>query len=156
VFGTAPYILRYFDLFPANGTPLMIPMLYTLLVIGIAAGISAMILTMSMMADVADASEEQTGKRTEGVFSAGMFFMQKCITGIGIFIAGTIIQLSGLQEGAAPGSATPETVQSLIAMFVCLIVGLGIFGAWAYTIFPLGEDDHKRRIAKLSVGSTFE
>ncbi len=152
-FGTLPYALRYFDLFPANDSPAMIPLLYALLVFAIGAGISVMILTMSMMADVADASEEVTGKRTEGVFSAGVFFMQKCVTGIGIFIAGAIIQFSGLQDGAAPGTATTGTVQSLIFMYIVLIGILAGLGAWAYTLFPLTEDDHNRRIAKLAVRS---
>ncbi len=156
IFGISPYLLRYLGLFPENGDVMLLPLLYTLLIIGIGCGISAMILTMSMMADVTDASELESGKKTEGVFSAGMFFMQKCITGIGIFMAGAIIQFSGLQEGAEPGGAAPEVVQVLILMFVGIIIILGSFGAWAYTKFPLSEDDHKDRIAKLAVGSAAE
>ncbi|MEM1132965.1 MAG: MFS transporter [Pseudomonadota bacterium] len=146
IFGSAPYWLRYFDLFPANGTPLMLPTLFALLVVSTAAGVAAMILTMSMMADVTDAYEESSSKRTEGLFSAGMFFMQKMVGGLGILLSGLIISGVGLPEGAQPGTVDPNIVSNLILIFSLLITCLGIAGGFAYRLIPVSHAEHMRRL----------
>lgn len=148
--GTAPYWLRMIDAFPDPGSPFLIPILFTLLVIGIAAGIAAMILTMSMMADVTDAYAFDVGKRTEGLFSSGMWFMQKMVGGMGILLSGLIISAIQLPAQAIPGSVDPAIVDNLALIFVSLVTVIGLAGTWAYTLFPLGEQDHSERISKLA------
>src|SRR3546814_18523047 len=63
-----------------------------------------MILSSSMMADVVEASQSETGRRSEGLFFAGYFFMQQCATGIGIFVAGLIMSFAAFTAGAQPGA----------------------------------------------------
>lgn len=150
IFGTAPYWLRMVDLFPAPGSSLLIPVLFPLLVIGIAASISAMILTYSMMADVTDAYEFDAGKRAEGLFSSGMWFMQKMVGGMGILLAGLIISFIRLPAQAVPGSVDPAIVDNLALIFVSMVTVIGLAGTWAYTLFPLSEEDHGERISKLA------
>tara|TARA_R110000787_G_scaffold5442_10_gene19915 strand:- start:11632 stop:13062 length:1431 start_codon:yes stop_codon:yes gene_type:complete len=150
VIGTAPYWLRMAGLFPEPGSPYLIPILFTLLVIGIAASISAMILTFSMMADVTDAYEFDAGKRAEGLFSSGMWFMQKMVGGMGILLAGLIISFIQLPAQAVPGTVDPAIVDNLALIFVSLVTLIGLGGTWAYTLFPLGEQDHGERISKLT------
>jgi GPH family glycoside/pentoside/hexuronide:cation symporter len=150
IVGTAPYWLRMIDLFPAPGSPYLIPSLFTFLVIGIAASISAMILTMSMMADVTDAYAFDVGKRTEGLFSSGMWFMQKMVGGMGILLSGLIISFIQLPAQAVPGSVDPVIVDNLALIFVSMVTVIGLAGAWAYTLFPLSEQDHGERISKLA------
>ncbi|MGH6780513.1 MAG: MFS transporter, partial [Sphingomonadaceae bacterium] len=104
IIATLPYWLRMAGLFPENGTPALMPAYLVLMALSTGSGICVMILTTSMMADVTDASELRTGKRTEGLFFAGYFFMQKCVTGIGIFLSGTLLALIGFPESAQPGS----------------------------------------------------
>ena len=150
ILGTAPYWLRMIDLFPAPGSPYLIPSLFTLLVIGIGASISAMILTMSMMADVADAYAYEVGKRTEGLFSSGMWFMQKTVGGMGILLSGLIISSIQLPAQAVPGSVDPLIVDNLALIFVSMVTVIGLAGTWAYTLFPLSEQDHGERVSKLA------
>ena len=147
-FGTLPYWLRFAGLFPEPGDPLMIPMLFAFLITSTATGISAMILTMSMIADVSDHYEHETGKRTEGLFSSGMFFMQKVVNGLGILLSGLIIALVGLPQGAASGTVDPAIVDNLALFYLILATFLALTGAWAYTLFPLGEEHHAEREAK--------
>ena len=150
IFGTVPYWLRMMDLFPGPGSPYLIPILFTLVVISIAASISAMILTYSMMADVTDAYEYDAGKRAEGLFSSGMWFMQKMVGGMGILLAGLIISFIRLPAQAVPGTVDPAIVDNLALIFVSLVTVIGIAGTWAYTLFPLSEQDHGERISKLA------
>ncbi|MGB5483804.1 MFS transporter, partial [Parasphingorhabdus sp.] len=137
-------------LFPEPGSPSLIPVLFTFLVIAIGASISAMILTMSMMADVADAYAFEVGKRTEGLFSSGMWFMQKMVGGMGILLSGLIISFIELPSQAVPGSVDPAIVDNLALIFVSMVTVIGLLGTWAYTLFPLSEQDHSDRIAKLA------
>ena len=151
--GTAPYWLWLVGLFPGPGSPYLVPTLFTFLVIGIAASISAMILTMSMMADVTDAYAYEVGKRTEGLFSSGMWFMQKMVGGMGILLSGLIIAFIELPEQAIPGSVDPAIVENLALIFVSMVTLIGLTGTWAYTLFPLSEKDHSERVAKLAAAA---
>ncbi|WP_204350086.1 MFS transporter, partial [Serratia marcescens] len=71
-------VLRLVGLFPAPGTTWLLPSLFAIYALNVACSISATILGASMMADVVEHSEIETGRRNEGVFFAGSFFIQKC------------------------------------------------------------------------------
>ncbi len=145
VLGNLPYLLRQFGLFPQLGDASMIPLLFAFLISATAASISAMILTLSMIADVADQHTYDTKKQSEGLFASGMFLMQKVVNGVGILLTGIIISAIGLPEGAKPGEVGPEIVDNFVWIYVSLSVSLALLGAWAYTLFPLGEEDHEAR-----------
>lgn len=156
VLGTLPYWLRLAGLFPAIGSPLLMPTFLSFAGLSTAAAVSVMILTTSMMADVTEASELETGKRTEGLFFAGFFFTQKCVTGIGIFLSGAMLSAIGFPEGAQPGAVAPEVVDRLALAYAVLGVVLGLCAAWAYTRFPFGRVEHEARLARLAVASAAE
>ncbi len=151
--GTAPYWLRMVDMFPNPGDSRMIPILFALLVIATASSISAMILTLSMIADVTDQHEFETGNKSEGLFSSGMFFMQKVVNGIGILLASQIISVIQMPKNATPGSVDPAIVDNLALIYVLLATVIALIGAWAYTKFPLGEKDHENRLAKMALNN---
>lgn len=151
--GTLPYWLRFAGLFPQPGDPAMVPVLLAFLVTSTSAGISAMILTLSMIADVSDHFEHETGRKREGLFSSGMFFMQKIVNGVGILLSGLIIAAVGLPAGAAAGTVDATVVDNLALAFISLVTILSIVGAWAYTLFPLGEAEHAIREAKRNEAS---
>ncbi|MBC7771161.1 MAG: MFS transporter, partial [Pyrinomonadaceae bacterium] len=48
----------------------------------------------------------RTGRRDEGVFFAGAFFVQKCCSGLGILASGIIVDLVGFPSGATPGTGS--------------------------------------------------
>lgn len=147
ILGTLPYWLRILGVFPEPGDPLMVPILLTCFVAATGASISAMILTMSMIADVSDHYEYEKGRKTEGLFSSGMFFMQKIVNGFGILLSGLIIAAVGLPAGAAAGSVDGDIVDNLALSYLGIATVIGLIGAWAYTLFPLGEEEHAMREA---------
>ena len=141
IIASAPYWLRLAGLFPSNDSDLLIPVLFALLVVGTGLGIAAMILTMSMMADVATGYERDTGKKSEGVFSAGMFFAQKLVGGVGLILAGSIITIVGIPDGAERGTVDPAIVTNLNIGFIALFTLIGLLTAWAFRKIPLRESD---------------
>tara|TARA_R110000772_G_scaffold57351_7_gene129941 strand:- start:3168 stop:4598 length:1431 start_codon:yes stop_codon:yes gene_type:complete len=150
VFSTLPYWLRMIGLFPEPGSPALLPIILVFIIFATASGIGVMICTMSMMADVTDAYEYEANKKSEGVFSSGMWFMQKTVGGLGILFAGIIISIIQLPDKAPPGSVDIAIVNNLALIFASMTVIIGLVGAWAYTLFPLSQQDHIERIEKLA------
>ncbi|WP_448663298.1 MFS transporter [Sphingomonas sp. CJ20] len=146
---TLPYVLRFAGLFPAPGTPWMLPLLLGIFTANAACSVSSTILGASMMADVVEHSEMQTGRRSEGVFFAGAFFVQKCTSGLGIFAAGVILAIAGFPEAAVQGSVPEATIDRLTVLFCALYLGLGLAAALLYRAFPFGRAEHLARVERL-------
>lgn len=145
-----PYALRLAGLFPDPGSPLMLPLLFTIFGVNATCNVSSTILGASMMADVVEHSEVKTGRRSEGVFFAGGFFVQKCTTGVGIFLSGKIITGIGFPEGAQPGTVAAGTIDTLTVIFCALYLGFGFLAALLYSRFPFGKAEHEARIEALA------
>ena len=137
-FGTVPYWARLAGIAPENGSAMLIPFIYFFTFIGNTAAISVVMFTTSMMADVTDHAASESGKRTEGLFFAGYFFLQKAISGVGIFLSGLILGLVGFPENAQPGLVAEPTLVRLTLFYALSSVLLGIAAAWAFRKFPLG------------------
>ncbi len=147
---TAPYILRLAGLFPEAGSPMLVPVLFTIFTVNATCSVSSTILGASMMADVVEHSEVETGRRSEGVFFAGAFFVQKCTSGLGIFAAGTILSIAGFPALAEPGKVPVAAIDRLTLMFILLYMGLGFAAAFFYRRFPFGRAEHLARVERLA------
>ncbi len=108
-----------------------------------------MILSSSMMADVVEASQSETGRRSEGLFFAGYFFMQKCATGIGIFAAGLILSLASFPADAKPGEVGADVLGNLALGYALAILVIGTLGLIVMRRFPISRADHEARLALL-------
>ena len=151
--GVIPYVLRLTGIFPENGSPQLIPVLFTLITISNAFAVCSFMLAQSMAADIVEASQAETGERTEGLFFSGVFFVQKCSTGIGIFITGTIVSLSGFPANARPGEVDDAVLANLGIYFLAVLVSFGIASILPMTRFPITRADHEERVRKLAVAS---
>jgi GPH family glycoside/pentoside/hexuronide:cation symporter len=151
VFGLAPYALRLMGLFPPNGDPATLPLFLALVTLAIGFGICPMMLTGSMLADVVEDSELRTGHREEGLFFAGNLFMQKCVTGIGTFAAGSLIAAVGFPQNAVPGTVDPAVIERLMLAFTVLTALFVTCAVAIFLRFPLGEADHNERLHKLAL-----
>lgn len=154
VLGTGPYWLYLAGLFPATGSPILLPLFLTFIILGTACGICTLILTMSMMADVTDAYEHEYGKRSEGVFASGVWLMQKSVGALGLLMAGLIVAIVQLPEKASPGSVEPDIVTNMVWIYATLAVVIGLIGAWAYTLFPISEQDHSDMVSNKKLSKT--
>lgn len=134
-------------LFPGAPEAPSLPLFLVAMLVINAFAVMMMILTSSMMADVVEASEEDTGRRSEGLFFAGYFFMQKCATGIGIALAGQILARIGFPDGAQAGAVDSAIIDrlGLVYMIAALVIVAG-----AVTVmrrFPISRSDHVARVA---------
>ena len=130
------------------GKPL-VAVMFAFVFIGNTFSIMLMILSSSMMADVVEASQSETGRRSEGLFFAGYFFMQKCATGIGIFIAGLILSFAAFPAGARPGQVGDAVLGNLALGYMLAVLVIGIAGLIVMRRFPISRADHEARLALL-------
>ncbi len=144
-----PYLLRIAGLFPDPSSPAMLPVLFGIFAVNTACGVSSTILGASMMADVVEHSEIETGRRSEGVFFAGAFFVQKCTSGLGIFGAGLILALVGFPAKAEPGKVAPGTIDALTIAYIATYAALGFAAAAFYRRFPFGKAEHLAHLEQL-------
>lgn len=124
--------------------------LFAFVFVGNAFAIGMMILCSSMAADVIEASQAETGKRSEGLFFAGYFFMQKCATGIGIFVAGMILSWAGFPEGAERGEVATDVLTRIAIAYPLMLLLLGSIGLVIMRRFPIDRASHHARVAELA------
>lgn len=149
-FWIIPFALNLSGIWPEVGGTLSTALVFGFAFLSTTASVVTMITAQSMVTDIVEASELDTGRRTEGVFSAGWFFVQKCGTGVGIFVAGLIVSLSGLPDKAQPGEVALPVIENLMIFYALMIFILSISGAWIFSRFPINRADHDARVAALA------
>ncbi|MCM3418381.1 MFS transporter [Sphingopyxis alaskensis] len=137
-------------IFPGLPGKPSVPAMFALVFVSNTFSIILMILSSSMMADVVEASQSETGRRSEGLFFAGYFFMQKCATGIGIFVAGLILSLAAFPANAKPGEVGADVLGNLALGYALAILVIGTLGLIVMRRFPISRADHEARLAILS------
>lgn len=149
-FWTTPFWLLRAGLWPEPGTDISTYLVCGFAYLATVFSVMVMISGSSMIADIVEASQIETGRRTEGLFFAGNFFMQKCATGLGIAISGQIISWAGLPDRAAPGAVDGAVIDRMISAYAMLVMILAIIAALLFRRFPISRADHEDRIRQLA------
>jgi glycoside/pentoside/hexuronide:cation symporter, GPH family len=149
-FWTTPFALKLAGMWPETGTTISTAMVFAFSFFSNSTSVMAMIAAQSMVADLVEASEVKTGKRSEGVFSAGWFFVQKCGVGLGILFSGLIVHWSGLPAKADPATVAPMVIDNMMMFYAAATVVLAIIGAFVFRRFPIGRADHDERLRQLA------
>jgi glycoside/pentoside/hexuronide:cation symporter, GPH family len=150
ILGVIPYVARLTGLFPENGHPALIPLLFTIVTVSNALAVAAAMLVQSMAADIVEASQEETGERSEGLFFSAYFFTQKCATGLGIFLTGLIISASQFPAKAVPGQVAEPVLTSFAIFFLIVLIVIALANITLISRFPITRADHEARVAKLA------
>ena len=149
-FWITPFALRLAGVWPPEGSDLSTYLLFAFFFGANSCGVSGSICMLSMISDVVEAAEESTGRRAEGTFFAGWFFVQKCATGLGIGITGLIVSLSGLPERAVPGQVATTVIDTLTLTYCSIVLVAAITAATIFSRFPISRADHEARVARLA------
>jgi glycoside/pentoside/hexuronide:cation symporter, GPH family len=151
LFWTSPFLFNLSGLWPETGSNLSTGLVFAFAFCSNTSSVMAMIAGQSMVADLVEASEVQTGKRAEGVFSAGWFFTQKCGVGLGILVSGLIVHWSGLPTMADPAAVPRAVIENMMLFYVIAVASLAVIGAFVFRSFPIGRDDHEERLRILAL-----
>jgi GPH family glycoside/pentoside/hexuronide:cation symporter len=114
---------------------------------------TAYLIPWSMIPDVIELDELNTGQRREGIFYAFLVFLQKLGLALGLFLVGFALETSGFKE-AVPGQNTlpiqPESALLAIRFAVgplpAFFLICGLFLAYFY---PLTREEHAKILLQL-------
>jgi GPH family glycoside/pentoside/hexuronide:cation symporter len=113
---------------------------------------TAYLIPWSMMPDVIELDELNTGQRREGIFYGFMVLLQKIGLAIGLFLVGQVLQIAGFQE-TIPGEPPPIQPESavlairwLIGPIPTIVLLLGLVLAYFY---PISREVHAEILLKL-------
>ena len=141
------------DLVPGAPNNPSILFMFALVAMTNSAAVGMMMLTSSMMADVVEASQQETGRRSEGLFFAGYFFMQKCAVGIGTFAAGMILTFADFPQNAVPGRVDVAVLDGLALYYMGTVLVLGFIGVLVLRHFPISRESHNERLRVLNTAA---
>jgi GPH family glycoside/pentoside/hexuronide:cation symporter len=143
--GMGVWILAQAGLFLLQ--PGQIGFMYVLAVLAGLGVSTAYLIPWSMLPDVIELDELQTGQRREGVFYAFMVLLQKIGLAVGLFLVGLALEWSGYVGGAA--EQTPSALMAIrvaVGPLPTLSLLLGLVLAYFY---PITREAHAEILLKL-------
>lgn len=145
-----PMGLRVLDLFPPNGAPALLAILFGFQAVSGALTIGSSIIMLSMLADVVEHSELQTGRRSEGLFFAGGSFLQKVVSGSGVFASGLLLSFIHFPAHAMPGQLEPQILRNLALTYLPAIAVLYCVAVAVISRFPISREHHEENLRRLA------
>jgi len=145
-----PVILRLLGLLPPNGTPELFNIIITITIFDLALIIATQMLMASMVADIVEDSEMQTGRRSEGIFFAGISFIRKLSQGAGVLTATAVLSVAGFSAGGGGAGATEASIRLLGWGYA-----LSLLTAWTLMLvcvsfYRISRESHAENLATLA------
>ena len=144
-----PLILRLVGLFPANGDPLLLWLLMGQFSFGMMTTIAGGILAVSMVADVTDQIQLETGRRSEGLLFSAATMVNKAISGMGIMIAGLLLAFVKFPENAQPGHVPAAALEGLAGIYIAVMSIATIIAIICLAYYPINRSRHLENIRQL-------
>lgn len=133
--------------------PNQVGLMYVMAVMAGVGVSTAYLIPWSMIPDVIELDELQTGQRREGIFYGFMVLLQKFGLAFGLFLVGNTLQAYGFKEAVIGQSSLPVQPESALLAIrivvgpiptVCLIVGLVLV-----YFYPITREMHAEIMLKL-------
>ena len=146
----APVMLRLFELMPENGDPLLFPIIWFVVVTETTLVITLSILTSSMMADLVEASEIRTARRSEGVLFAATTFARKAVQGFGVLAASAVLTVAQFPKGVAPGQIADEAVFRLGLYYAPTLFVIWMLMIASINLYSIDRGKHEDNLRALA------
>ncbi len=145
-----PVALRLMGLMPDNGDPILFPIIFILAVIDLTLIICFLALSDSMVADVVEASELRTKRRSEGVLFAAMTFARKFSQGSGVMLASVMLAVIQFPRQLSPGEVADDVIFDLGFIYAPTLLVIWMFMLFILRRYNIDRDTHEQNVQKLS------
>ena len=146
----APVFARLLGLLPENGTSELYTIILVVTVFDIALIIAYQMLAASMVADIVEQNELATGRRSEGVYFAGISFMRKLAQGVGVLTASAILAFAAISPGMRPEEAGEDAVRTLGLGYGVMLLTLWMLMLLAVSFYRISREDHEKNLQALA------
>jgi Na+/melibiose symporter-like transporter len=150
IFGLGPLFLRLAGLMPPNGSLALVATIFCTAIVTTTFIIVYQIMGSSMVADVVEAAELKTGRRSEGLFFAAAAFIQKATSGFGILAASLLITAIGLTPHANPATISPAVTRNLVLTYAPAIIALHAVGLTLLLGYGINRASHQETLRQLA------
>jgi Na+/melibiose symporter-like transporter len=148
--------MRFVDVLPDNGDPRL---LWLLVGNGILRGALLgilLVMFVSMLADLLDKQELDTGRRQEGIFMSSISFSAKATSGFGLLLAGVLLEyVIRFPQGSAGVSPADLDAQTVFRLGLMDGIVVPLFYIIPFTFLARGYDltrqDHEEVQRKLTL-----
>jgi len=110
-----------------------------------------LVIANSMMADVADLMELQTGKRQEGLLYAAFSFAQKLTFAVGIAIASLTLMILKFPKQLEPSQVTQTTIDGLAIASIITAIIFGLASLFCFARYQLSREAHANVQSQLEI-----
>jgi Na+/melibiose symporter-like transporter len=95
-----------------------------------------------------------TGRRSEGIFFASRKFLEKSVSGLGIFMASSVLVMVGISETATPGSLDQATLSRWIFIYAPTYVFLYMLAVTLVFRYQIDREVHEKNLRQLAEESS--
>jgi Na+/melibiose symporter-like transporter len=103
-----------------------------------------------MMADLVEASEIRTSRRSEGVLFAAVTFARKAVQGFGVLTASAVLALVQFPKGVAPGQVPDETIFRLGLYFAPTLFIIWMLAIASLSLYRIDRGKHEENLRTLA------
>ena len=100
----------------------------------------------SMVGEAIDEDELRCGQRREGVYNGVFTFLRKLGGALGVFLALSVLDFAGYQQGDEQTQSAREAIRFLTALGPALFLAIGV---WLARNYPLTRAAHTRIVNQL-------
>jgi len=137
-----PFAAYLMGLLPTIGDERLLWILAIFNGIGFIGLTGVLVISNSMLADVADVMELQTGKRQEGLLYAAFSFAQKLTFAVGIAVASLTLMVLEFPKQLEPSQVTQDTIDGLAIASIIAGLIFGLAGLFCFTRYQLNRAAH--------------
>ena len=146
----APVFARLLGLLPPNGTEELYYTILFITVFDIALIVAYQMLAAAMVADIVEENELKTGRRSEGVYFAGISFMRKLAQGMGVLSASFILATASITPGMKPEEASADSIATLGFGYAIILLTLWTLMLISVSFYRISRDDHEKNLQALA------
>ena len=146
----APVFARLLGLLPANGTDELYWIILTIAVFDLTLIIAYQMLAASMVADIVEENELATGRRSEGIYFAGISFMRKLAQGMGVLTASFILAIASITPGMRPAEVSDESMRTLGFGYAMMLLTLWMLMLLCVSFYRISREDHEKNLQALA------
>ena len=146
----APVLARVLGLMPPNGTDALFNIVISITIFDLALIIVTQMLIGSMIADVVEDSELETGRRSEGIFFAGISFIRKLAQGSGVMLAAIVLSVASIAPGMRPGMVPEAQLKMLGLGYAASLLTIWMLMIFCVSFYRISREGHEANLRALS------
>lgn len=150
VIAPIPFVLKLAGLFPTASIALALTIIVVSAAANVGLNVLAAIEMASMTADLVEDNELRTGERIEGIIFSANAFVQKCASGIGIFLASLLLDVTAFSVRGSQAIVDDGALRSLTISFCVLVAVLNLVAVAALRRYRIGRVRHAQSLELLA------